>query len=212
MHYKGSCWLFAVLFLLIIKLADLAPVINDEKKLSTSMMNFSPRNNKRLSAEVDFYTVLASDENIVFNEMFDNITNHFVDYSDFLKNAPTVEILLLRLKVLKGYRDPTDYSSAEAKFDRFVLDFRSQQSQVFDKFAFSTMDFLIFPDLGVRDYTANELARIRSDVIKTIPRDVTGTERTDFIAVIDAIISTFPNGKNLAPYFKKTSNNKPSNF
>ncbi len=143
---------------------------------------------------------LDTDGNEIFNEMFDNITDHFIEYSNYLASAPTKDLLVLRVKLLKSYSGPAQYSGAEAKFDRFVLDFRTD-TRNFDKFAFSTVDFLIFPSLGVNNYSATDLARVRSEVIQTIPQSATETQRKDFIDVIDTIISEFPNGKDLQNYF-----------
>ncbi|CEP08243.1 hypothetical protein [Parasitella parasitica] len=140
--------------------------------------------------------------NPIFAAMFDNITNHYIEYSHFLSNASAKTILQLRLDALSFYIDPSDYGNAESRFDKFVLDFRPQTAS-FDRFAFSTLDFLIYPGLGVEYYSGKELARMRNEMINSIPQTADPSQRGDFISIIDQVISTFPNGGNLGQYYTK---------
>lgn len=142
--------------------------------------------------------------NPTFNEMFDNITDHYTTYSKYLENASTKEIMDLRIKVMEYYKTATEYASVQTKFDNFVIDFRPATA-AFDKFAFSIIDFLIFPDLGVKFFTATQLARLRKDVISTVPLSATPSQRSDFVSVVDGIISKFLNGKDLGTYFTETA-------
>lgn len=142
--------------------------------------------------------------NPIFAAMFDNITNHYIEYSNFLKTASTKTILQLRLDALGYYNNPSDYGSVESKFDNFVVDFRPQTAG-FDRFAFSTIDFLVYPGLGVEYYSGAELARTRNEMINTIPANASPSQRGDFIAIIDQTISKFPNGGNLGQFYTKKS-------
>lgn len=126
--------------------------------------------------------------NVILNEMFDNITEHFIPYSKYLASAPTTELMELRIKALKGYTDAKEYTGAVSKFDKFVQDFRPE-SRAFDQFAFSTVDFLLFPGLSTKDYTPNELKRIRTNVVNSIPTYVSEAERKEFIRVVDSIFA-----------------------
>lgn len=132
--------------------------------------------------------VIKNEPNIILNEMFDNITEHFIPYSQYLRSAPTTEMMLLRLRIIKDYTDAKEYTGAVAKFDKFVQDFRPQ-SKDFDKYAFSTIDFLMFPGLSTKDYTPIELKRIRANVVKTIPTYLTEAEKTEFMRIIDTIFA-----------------------
>lgn len=142
--------------------------------------------------------------NPVFAAMFDNITNHYTEYSQYLRTASTKTILQLRSDALHYYTDPNDYSSVESKFDNFVADFRPQTAN-FDRFAFSAIDFLLHPGLGVEYYSGAELARTRNEMINTIPGYASPSQRSDFIAIIDQTISKFPNGGNLGQFYTKKS-------
>ncbi|EPB82815.1 hypothetical protein HMPREF1544_10429 [Mucor circinelloides 1006PhL] len=140
----------------------------------------------------------------VDDTMFDNITNHYTEYSQYLRTASTKTILQLRSDALHYYTDPNDYSSVESKFDNFVADFRPQTAN-FDRFAFSAIDFLLHPGLGVEYYSGAELARTRNEMINTIPGYASPSQRSDFIAIIDQTISKFPNGGNLGQFYTKKS-------
>ncbi|GAN08989.1 hypothetical protein MAM1_0236d08509 [Mucor ambiguus] len=140
--------------------------------------------------------------NPVFAAMFDNITNHYIEYSQFLNTASTKTILQLRLDALGYYSNPSDYGNVVSKFDNFVVDFRPQTVN-FDKFAFSAIDFLVYPGLGVEYYSGAELARIRNEMINTVPGNASPSQRSDFIAIIDQTISKFPNGGNLGQFYTK---------
>lgn len=131
---------------------------------------------------------VKNEPNVILNEMFDNITEHFIPYSRYLESAPTTELMELRVKALKDYTDAKEYTGAVSKFDKFVQDFRPD-SRAFDKFAFSTVDFLLFPGLSTKNYTPSELKRIRANVVNTIPEYVTEAQRKEFIRVVDSIFA-----------------------
>lgn len=177
---------------------DQKPGLDDSQLLSSHHLSEESYLHERSGLLKEIF--LASDGNAIFDEMFENITEHFIDYSKYLNTASTKDLMLLRVKLLTSYKEPAKYSGAESKFDRFVLDFRPD-TRNFDTFTFSTMDFLIFPGLGVENYSATELARIRFDAIQTIPQSATDQQKKEFIDVIDTIISGFRNGKDLQNFF-----------
>ncbi|KAI8645926.1 hypothetical protein BD408DRAFT_440432 [Parasitella parasitica] len=160
------------------------------------------RSEKTLALSLKATTAVddSNTPNPIFAAMFDNITNHYVEYSHFLSSAPAKVILQLRLDALSYYSDPGDYGNAESKFDNFVLDFRPQTAS-FDRFAFATLDFLNYPGLGVEYYTGKELVRMRNEMINSIPPTASPLQRGDFIAIIDQVISKFPNGGNLGQFY-----------
>ncbi|KAL0141310.1 hypothetical protein V8B55DRAFT_1062176 [Mucor lusitanicus] len=180
-----------------------ADVGHNTSEVDTQMIEAEQPQNPLISS---LRAVRAVDDsntpNPIFAAMFDNITNHYIEYSQFLKSASTKTILQLRLDALGYYSNPSDYGNVESKFDNFVVDFRPQTA-AFDRFAFSTLDFLVYPGLGVEYYSGAELARTRNEMINTIPSNASPSQRGDFIAIIDQTISKFPNGGNLGQFYTK---------
>ncbi|KAI7878733.1 uncharacterized protein EV154DRAFT_568844 [Mucor mucedo] len=144
-------------------------------------------------------TILTSYGNPAFNEMFDNITDNYPEYSKFLENASTREIMNLRLKVMTYYKSDSEYGNIQNRFDNFIRDFRPKTVS-FDKFCFSIMDYLIFPGLGVESYSPVALAGLRKSVVSTIPRNATAAQRRDFVGVVDDIIFKYLTGEDISSY------------
>lgn len=142
--------------------------------------------------------------NPAFNQIFDNITDHYASYSKFLENASTKEIMELRLKVMTHYRSDKEYAIIQNRFDNFIRDFRPK-TVLFDKYCFSIIDYLIFPSLGVKSYSPIELTRLRKSVISTIPSYATAEQRKDFAGVVDEILYKYLKGEDISSYSTNTA-------
>lgn len=141
--------------------------------------------------------------NPVADEIFDKIADDYVNYSQFLKTASIKSILQIRQSLLDFYNEPDKYSEASSRFDKFVTDFRVDTNE-FDTFAFTSVDFLAQPLIGARDYLGPQLAGLRTSIIQSIPSTASTAQRKDFISFIDDLISTFPHGSNLGAYLSHT--------
>lgn len=155
--------------------------------------------NEHLTGTMLLKATAQQDGNPIAGEIFDKISNDYVHYSKFLTSASIKTILQLRQNLLRFYNDPTNYSQASSRFDKFVSDFRTDTTE-FDAFAFTSIDFLAQPLIGAHDYLGPQLAKLRTSIIQSMPSSATAEQKTDFIAFLDELISSFPNGDNLGAY------------
>jgi hypothetical protein len=62
--------------------------------------------------------------NPIFNEIFDNVTDHYITHSQYLEIASIKDVMNLRVKAIEFYNDTAAYAGAESKPDNFVVDLR----------------------------------------------------------------------------------------
>lgn len=150
-------------------------------------------------ADILLLKAAQDDANPIAGEIFDKISNDYVNYSKFLTNSSIKTILRLRQSLLGRYTNLEMYLDASVRFDRFVTDFRPKSTN-FDLFAFTSIDFLAQPLIGARNASGPELATLRTEIIQSIPQYATTRQRLDFVSFLDDLISTFPHGGNLNVY------------